>query len=180
MQGNSGPLIKRCALQVEAQGLAKKLDASDGENERNKNMNANTLKAVTQHGEALLRAFPNAIEKNPVALCKKLRRIESAIGRPILDYTNGENGMQIEQLDALCSSAEIRACKLLGMGAPDYIERIGNTLPGLFINRDPRGHALKLDDGWTREFNAKQYAAKLPALHTDMGGYGIIAPDLNQ
>ena len=47
-------------------------------------MNTNTLKAITRHGESLLKAFPNALEKNPVALCKKLRRIETGLARPLL------------------------------------------------------------------------------------------------
>ena len=134
-------------------------------------MNAKTLEAVRRHGETLLAAFPNATEKNPVALCKKLRRIEAAVARPILDYCNGDNGMTVEKLDVETDKAQARATKLLG-GFRGFC--------GLFINRDPRGHALKLSDEWTRKFNAKRYAASLPELHTDMGGYGIIAPDLNQ
>ena len=132
-------------------------------------MNAKTLEAIKRHGETLLAAFPNATERDPVALCKKLRRIENAVSRPILDYTNGENGMTVEQLDEITDKALDRATKLLG-GYRGFC--------GLFINRDPRGHALKLSDNWTREFNGVRYASRLPALHTDMGGYGILAPDL--
>ena len=140
-------------------------------------MNANTLKAVTRHGETLLRAFPNATEKNPVALCKKLRRIETAVARPILDYCNGENGATQDTLDHACAMAQIRAGNLLGL------DRHGIALCGLFVNRDPRGHALKLESdnsGWFADWQSAQYAAGLPALHTDMGGYGIIAPDLTE
>lgn len=139
-------------------------------------MNAKTLEAITRHGETLLRAFPNATEKNPVALCKKLRRIENAVAKPILDYCNGENGMTIEKLDTETEHALLRTRKLLGLN-PANLEHFGSIV---FVNRDPRGHALKLDDAWARQFNLKQYFSKLPALHTDMGGYGIIAPDLNQ
>ena len=141
-------------------------------------MNAKTLEAITRHGETLLRAFPNATEKNPVALCKKLRRIETAVAKPILDYANGENGMNDQKLDVECDWAIERLVELLGLHQP--ATKPDEPSMGIFINRDPRGHALKLDDTWTRAFNEKQYAAKLPALHTDMGGYGIIAPDLNQ
>jgi hypothetical protein len=138
-------------------------------------MNAKTLEVITRHGETLLRAFPNATEKSPVALCKKLRRIENAVAKPILDYTNGENGVTLEKLDIETNKAETRIEKLLG----DY-ELWWSDCPVVIIhiNRDPRGHALKLNDAWTRQFNATQYAAKLPALYTDMGGYGILAPDL--
>jgi hypothetical protein len=131
-------------------------------------MNAKTLEAITRHGETLLRAFPNATEKNPVTLCKKLRRIENAVAKPILDYTNGDNGMTIEKLDVQTDKAYSRLLRLLG-----------NTTP-ILINRDPRGHALKINDAWSHQFNDGQYAAKMPALYTDMGGYGILAPDLNQ
>ena len=140
-------------------------------------MNAKTLEAITRHGETLLRAFPNATEKNPVALCKKLRRIETAVAKPILDYTNGENGVTQDKLDHLTSLAQIRAGNLLGL------DKHGIALAGLFVNRDPRGHALKLDNessGWFVDWQNAQYKAGLSALHTDVGGYGIIAPDLNQ
>lgn len=68
-------------------------------------MNANTLKAVAIHGETLINMFPNATERRPVALCKKLRRIENAVSKPILDYANGDNGMTIEKLDAIIDKA---------------------------------------------------------------------------
>jgi hypothetical protein len=43
----------------------------------------------------------------------------------------------------------------------------------IFINRDPRGYALKIDDGF---MNANGGAG----LQRDWGGYGIIAPDLTK
>lgn len=137
-------------------------------------MNAKTLEAITRHGETLLRAFPCATEKNPVALCKKLRRIENAVAKLILDYTNGENGVTQDALDHACQMAQIRAGAVFGL------DKHGIALAGLIVNRDPRGHALKIDSDsdWFKDWQGAQYAAKLPALHTDMGGYGIIAPDL--
>lgn len=44
-----------------------------------------------------------------------------------------------------------------------------NLVP-IFVNRDPRGYALKIDDAWMREHR--------PGLHQDWGGYGIIAPEI--
>jgi hypothetical protein len=134
-------------------------------------MNAKTLEAIRRHGQALLAAFPNATEKDPLVLCKKLRRIETAIGRVILDYTNGENGVTLDALDAACIAALGRVCGLLTLGA-DFKARV------LFINRDPRGYALKLDSDWTDAFNKGQFNSNLPGIHRDMGGYGILAPDL--
>jgi hypothetical protein len=62
-------------------------------NNERKTMNAKTLEAITKHGLALLAAFPNATEKDPVALCKKLRRIETATRLVFERYCNGEVGM---------------------------------------------------------------------------------------
>jgi hypothetical protein len=143
-------------------------------------MNAKTLEAITRHGETLLRAFPNATEKNPVALCKKLRRIENAVAKPILDYCNGENGVTVEQLDVQTDKALIRVEALLGMGQGMYLERQGDTLPGVFVNRDPRGYALKTSSEWADSFNTNCRIMGEPPLHQDWGHYGIIAPDLNQ
>lgn len=42
----------------------------------------------------------------------------------------------------------------------------------VFLNRDPRGYALKIDDEWMRKHDAK--------LYRDWGGYGIIAPDIDK
>jgi len=133
-------------------------------------MNANTLKAIDRHGRSLLQAFPNATEKNPVALCKKLRRIETAIARPLTDYCNGTIG--IEAVDNATDAALLRVRRLLGL------TEAGAVAIGLFINRDPRGYAIKLDDAWTREYNSDKYTAEGLPLYRDWGGYGIIAPDL--
>lgn len=138
-------------------------------------MNAKTLEAIKRHGEALLIAFPNATEKNPVALCKKLRRIETAVSRVTLQACNGPEVTEAE-LDAACDKAQARATVLLG----EMSGGCGNTA-NLLINRDPRGYALKLDSKWTHEHNNPLYRAGKGelAIQTDMGGFGILAPDLN-
>lgn len=139
-------------------------------------MNTKTLAAITKHGQSLLRAFPSAIEQDPVALCKKLRRIEVAVSKPVLDYCNGDNGVTVEQLDVATERATARTAALLGMSSAQIKET------GLHVNRDPRGYALKLESDWTREYNNGLYAAGLHefALYSDFGSYGILAPDLNQ
>ncbi len=141
-------------------------------------MNTKTKEAIIRHGRSLLAAFPNATESDPVALCKKLRRIETAVARPLLDYCNGdfdagENG---EKLDEITDKAAARVRALLGMVAKS--DSFADAY-GLFVNRDPRGYALKLSDEWTREYNRSQYATEGLPIHADMGGYGILAPDLN-
>ncbi len=139
-------------------------------------MNAKTLEAVQKHGETLLRAFPNASEKNPVALCRKLRRVECAIAKTILAYSSdNSSGITQAVLDRECEAALIRAGGLLGLDA-EGIER-----HGLFVNRDPRGYALKLDNEegtWFKAWQETQLKQGLPELHHDWGQYGIIAPDL--
>lgn len=135
-------------------------------------MNAKTLEAVRKHGNSLLQAFPNSTEKDPVALCKKLRRIEISVSRYTTAYCNGE--CSDWQCDKACNNAIKRAVELLGVDESHQC--------GLFVNRDPRGFALKLDDVWVRNYNQTKRESKdfTAVIYTDMGGYGILAPDLNQ
>jgi hypothetical protein len=42
-------------------------------------------------------------------------------------------------------------------------------IPHLFVNNDPRGYALKIEDEYIRESNS--------SLYRDMGGYGIVCPE---
>lgn len=53
----------------------------------------------------------------------------------------------------------------------------GGTLPkGFFINSDPRGAALKINAG--NEAGMTYHPEYIPqGLHTDWGGYGILAPE---
>lgn len=140
-------------------------------------MNAKTLEAVRKHGQALLLAFPNATEQDPVALCKKLRRIETSLSKPLTDYCNGtfQDDEEGTEMDLVCAKATDRVSNLLG----------ANEIMAahFFVNRDPRGYALKLDDEWTRNYNFGETLrnnGQVPAIriYTDMGGYGILAPDL--
>lgn len=64
-----------------------------------------------------------------------------------------------------CSTCE-------GTGHVIDFKAIRNRRPlvPIFINRDPRGYQLKIDDA---------YAAGL-VIHKDWGGYGIIAPDIDK
>lgn len=41
----------------------------------------------------------------------------------------------------------------------------------VFINSDPRGYALKIDDSYIRDNNI--------VIERDWGGYGLIAPDFS-
>jgi hypothetical protein len=142
---------------------------------KNKTMNAKTLEAITRHGESLLKAFPNATEKNPVALCKKLRRIENSIALIILRNCN--EGVPDDEMDAATDKAKMRVAKLLGI-TPATKDHCGEGWHALQINRDPRGYALKLSSEWTDKFNDTLRGSGL-FIHQDWGHYGILAPDLN-
>jgi hypothetical protein len=152
-------------------------------------MNAKTLEAVTRHGESLIKAFPDCSEKDPVILCKKLRRIETSLTKPLLDYCNGDFKGGESEIDEICDAARNRVVKLL-FG----FDLAKNPHPvcacGLFVNRDPRGCALKLSSEWTKEYNAREYSEAGKARHrnrrnpqpiyTDWGGYGLLAPDFTE
>ena len=114
-------------------------------------MNAKTKEAVIKHGEDLLAIFPKAVERDPVKLCRKLRRIEVAAGNSACAYCNGD--IDIEGWEMTQRNISKRVAALLGT------DRV-------WINGDPRGYALKVDLGDGED------------LHRDWGGYGIIAPDL--
>ncbi len=136
------------------------------------------LAAITRHGQSLLAAFPKATERNPDTLARKLRSIETKVYAPILAACNGT--ADDATVDAACEKARAAVRKLLGLTAEQAAS--GGLL---VINHDPRGYALKLREEWTREHNRKQCGAPILAgapipypIHSDWGGYGILAPDL--
>ncbi len=138
-----------------------------------KQKRAAMLAAITRHGESLLAAFPNATERNPDTLARKLRRIEVEVYRPILQACNGPE-LPEGVLDAACDKARAGVRKLLGLTAEQAAS--GGLL---VINHDPRGYALKLREEWTKTHNdnARITSSTYP-IHSDWGGYGILAPDL--
>lgn len=54
-------------------------------------------------------------------------------------------------------------------------ETIGKLPPGFFVNSDPRGYALKIDN----ENPAGKALIEAVKLHTDWGGYGILSPEID-
>jgi Asp-tRNA(Asn)/Glu-tRNA(Gln) amidotransferase A subunit family amidase len=115
---------------------------------------------ITAHGRALQSIF-NLPDTDPVELCKKLRRIEAKANRLAVDYCNGT--IDAEEIDEQADKIFYKVDALLHFTAQD--------IPVIF-NRDPRGYALKIDDGYIREHNIN--------IYRDWGGYGIIAPDLTE
>jgi hypothetical protein len=126
---------------------------------------------ITSHGRCLLAIFPEATDKDPVSLCKKLRRLETQAHAIGLQMCNGPE-MTEEEI-------EIREQRVLNR-LDELLFWRSASVP-VFVNKDPRGYALKIDDEWLRdqrEHNKLPLGEALRALHQDWGGYGIIAPEI--
>jgi hypothetical protein len=120
---------------------------------------AEMYEKIRKHGETLLKLFPDAKQQDPVKLCKSLRQYERKISAITLALCNGE--IDQEEADKDLDRLYIKVDMIL-LSEPQ--ERVA-----FFINRDPRGYALKIDseDSRIQEFD----------LYRDWGGYGILAPD---
>jgi hypothetical protein len=119
------------------------------------------LAAIRLHGKQLLRIFPHGVERRPLELCKRLRRLENEAHAIALRLCNGPEFKDEEEVDRQTDRVLARVNQLLGNTGK-------NALP-VFVNRDPRGYALKIESE----------AARPLAIHKDWGGYGIIAPEIN-
>ena len=111
---------------------------------------------ILAHGKKLLAIFPSAKYQNPVLLCKVLRRLEYKAEQYAVTLCNGGTDRQL----TLAESG-------LGLVEKQLKEVLNATDNQVFINRDPRGYALKL----TSEFSADK------DIYKDLGSYGIISPD---
>ena len=122
---------------------------------------ASMYEAIRQHGENLLALFPKAKERDPVELCKKLRRLEAAAYAIALRACNGPNYEDPEEEERLTDGVLAKVDEILGNQS--------GSVP-LFLNKDARGYALKIPDDWMRGHPS--------ALEKDWGGYGLIAPEI--
>jgi len=114
--------------------------------------------SILRHGFRLQRIFPATREMSPVALAKSLHRIEveahrlaeAECSRPLAEgYSERKESSILRRLDALLG--------FKAAGVP------------VFLNGDPRGYALKIEDSYVREHNVE--------IERDWGGYGILAPE---
>jgi len=119
------------------------------------------IKNITRHGNDLLLIFPNATKQDPIELCKALRRYELKAERITTDLCNGVDSATQTAHEAELDKIHDKVCQLLG------VER---HCKDIFINRDPRGYALKLSSEFSED--------KL--IHKDWGCYGILAPDYSE
>lgn len=134
---------------------------------------------IEEHGRNLLAVFPGAVERDPVELCRKLRRLETKAAALALRLCNGPEfpeGAYERQTDAVIAQVD----NILGNNG---LKRVP-----IFVNGDARGYSLKIRDEWLREEISGlrsspasiDRAAALARIHKDWGGYGIIAPDLRE
>ena len=124
------------------------------------------------HGNDLRAIFPNATEADPVKLCRKLFRLEKQAQRASLCLcnTNTLHWSEPNQFTSQPSTDEeiekffedifTKAHSILGDGPP------------IFVSRNPLGYALKIHSDHVKDRDL--------TIHRDMGGYGIIAPDLRE
>lgn len=113
---------------------------------------------IENHGAKIINIFNLASDTEPIALCKKLRRIENKAANIALDYCNGY--IDMEKRD--------HADKLIVKRLEKVLNFTAQGIP-VFINGDPRGYSLKIDDQYVRDNDVE--------IMTDWGGFGLIAPN---
>lgn len=127
-------------------------------------MKESQREAIRKHGIKLLALFPGAITKDPIDLCRRLRRLEGQANALALRLCNGPEFPSLEACDSAFDAVYFKVCAALG-------KRDEDGTPPIILNRDPRGYALKIPGEWMRDHAG--------ALHADWGGYGILAPEIN-
>jgi hypothetical protein len=115
----------------------------------------------TNHHKALEAiALQVGCETPGLTLWRQLKRVENWLTFYSTQHCNGEGGIDGDRWEAIKDQARSKLAKIFGGRIPE----------GVFINSDPRGHALKLD-------NEK---VSIPeGMDKDWGGYGILAADIN-
>jgi hypothetical protein len=126
------------------------------------NKKENMYQQIEDHGKNLLAIFPDTKEKDPIKLCKKLRRLEKKIYYFIFKYSN--DGINSEQKEFECEKI-LKKVKTLLNTSDDSI----------FINQeDPCGYALKIERD-----KALSLCREGKNIYLDFGCYGILAPDFS-
>ena len=116
---------------------------------------------IKKHGEDIKKIFSLPADTDPIKLCKKLRQYE----------IKAQRVQDIHAAGKYEEAAREEALLLVGLVILLLKQTSGNEF-GIFINRDQRGYALKIPDEIVKEKNL--------TIHKEVGGFGIIAPDLNE
>lgn len=109
--------------------------------------------------EQLARHFLYKIDGEKVN--QALQKLEKRTHHLSEAYCNGE--ITNSRWSAHCSYVKKRVADLFGF-----------EIPGFFVNGDPRGHALKIDD------NVERNLLQTHGIYfqRDWGGYALLAPEL--
>lgn len=116
---------------------------------------------ITSHGENLRKIFSFPSSQDMIPICKKLFSLENKANKIMVDYCNGL--IDTDTVD-YASEKIFNSCL--------HILNLAHNSPiaiAIQINRDPRGYTLMIDTDYIKENNLH--------IHTDFGGYGILAPD---
>lgn len=93
-----------------------------------------------------------------LTLWRSMRRLERKIALACEQYSN-DSGFGIERWETVKDDARRELARIFG----------GSIPKGVFINGDPRGYMLKLDN---------DQVAVPEGMHTDWGNYGILAAEI--
>jgi hypothetical protein len=115
---------------------------------------------ITKHGNNLNAIFHTNLDA--VALCKKLHSLEHKAHRLTEDECNTGTDHEAELNKILDKVKEILFSGFISKQDAGIVDAI-------FINGDPRGYTLKIQDSYVREHNL--------VIEKDWGGYGILAPE---
>ena len=119
---------------------------------------------IKKHGEDIKKIFSLPADTDPIKLCKSLRRLETQA--QTIQETHGNGYYEVAARQEAVLIVKLKNL-LMPNGTPEEFLKFG-----IFLNTDPRGHALKIPDEIVKK-NAW-------TIHKDWGEYGIIAPDLNE
>ncbi len=130
--------------------------------EKNMNKQEQRKENILLHGLKLQRIFPESRKFGPAELCKKLHRIEVKESRlnELMCSVEGIMDINSPEFDKHEAATLKRLDNILGykeVGVP------------VFINRDPRGYALKIESEFTMG-----HGLDIPK---DWGGYGLLCPE---
>lgn len=111
-------------------------------------------------------------------------RLALYLGMPAARVDGKRISIALWQAERRASKAAVAACNdQAGVDALDdeceavtalVAVALGKLPPGFFVNRDPRGYALKVDN----EHLAGRALIEAVRLHTDWGSYGILSPEI--
>lgn len=120
---------------------------------------AERAEKIMRHGWRLLRIFPKSgYAGSPVSLYERLHRLEAEA------HTLAERGCNEQLPDEYEARKEASILKRL-----DAILKFKDADIPVFLNGDPRGYALKIEDAYVKEHNLD--------IERDWGGYGILCPE---